>query len=202
MKISRPALIVVILSLWLAGAQAAGDPEAGRAKSATCTACHGADGNSPSPEWPKLAGQHARYLAETLRAFRAGTRTGTLMNGLAAGLTDEDIEDLAAFYAAQEIRPGETDPKLLPYGQRVYRGGVAEAEVPACMACHGPNGRGNPASAYPGVAGQHAQYVYTALQAYADGLVDSGNSQIMTDIARRMTERDMRAVATYIEGLR
>lgn len=201
MKTPWLLLLVLAFGAFAFNAYAAGDPEAGKAKTQSCAICHGEDGNSTTPQWPKIAGQHANYLEEQLRGFRSGVRVGQVMNEMAAPLSDEDIADLAAYFSAQTPLPGETDPRLLPHGEKVYRGGIAEAEVPACMACHGPNGQGNPGSAYPLLSGQHAEYTYIALQAYADGLVEGTNSYIMTDIARRMTERDMRAVATYVAGL-
>jgi len=194
--------LAVALCLCTFNSHAEGDAEAGKEKTQSCAICHGADGNSTTPQWPKIAGQHADYLEEQLEGFRSGVRVGQVMNEMASELSDQDIEDLAAYFSEQTPVLGETDPKLLPHGQKVYRGGIAETEVPACMACHGPNGQGNPGSAYPLLSGQHAEYVYIALQAYADGLVEGTNSYMMTDIARRMTDRDMRAVATYVEGLR
>ena len=195
-------LAALVLGLSHVAVLAEGDPEAGKTKIQSCAICHGEDGNSTTPQWPKIAGQHANYLEEQLTGFRSGVRAGQVMNEMAGELSDQDIEDLAAYYSEQTPMTGEADPKLLPHGQKVYRGGVVEQELPACMACHGPNGQGNPGSAYPLLSGQHAEYTYIALQAYADGLVEGENSYMMTDIARRMTDRDMRAVAEYVEGLR
>lgn len=194
--------VAVVLCLSAFNGHAEGDAQAGKAKTKSCAICHGQDGNSTTPQWPKIAGQHANYLEEQLIGFRSGVRIGKVMNEMAGELSDQDIEDLAAYFSQQTPVLGETDPKLLPHGRKVYRGGIAEAELPACMACHGPNGQGNPGSAYPLLSGQHAEYIYIALQGYADGLVEGKNSYMMTDIARRMTDRDMRAVATYVEGLR
>jgi cytochrome c553 len=194
--------VAVVLCLSAFNGHAEGDAQAGKAKTKSCAICHGQDGNSTTPQWPKIAGQHANYLEEQLIGFRSGVRIGKVMNEMAGELSDQDIKDLAAYFSQQTPVLGETDPKLLPHGRKVYRGGIAEAELPACMACHGPNGQGNPGSGYPLLSGQHAEYIYIALQGYADGLVEGKNSYMMTDIARRMTDRDMRAVATYVEGLR
>lgn len=201
MKMPCLVFVAAVLCLSAFNAPAEGDPAAGKAKSRSCAICHGDDGNSATPQWPKIAGQHANYLEEQLQGFRSGVRVGQVMNEMAGPLSDQDIADLAAYFSAQTPVPGQTDPRLLPHGETVYRGGIAEAQVPACMACHGPNGQGNPGSAYPLLSGQHAEYTYIALQAYADGLVEGENSYMMTDIARRMTDRDMRAVATYVAGL-
>lgn len=194
--------LVIGLSLMHTHAAADGDPAAGKAKSTTCMACHGADGNSANPEWPKLAGQHESYLVAQLKSYQEGKRENALMSPLAAGLSESDMADLAAFYASQELAPGKADPALVATGERVYRGGNASRGVPACIACHGPAGKGNPLSLYPSVAGQHATYTYMQLKAYADQLRKSDQNQMMRNIADRMSDSDMRAVASYIQGLR
>lgn len=180
-------------------AQAEGSAAAGQEKSAVCTACHGADGNSVNPEWPSLAGQHASYLAAQLAAFKSGQRQNALMTPMAIGLSDEDMQDLAAFYAAQQPVAREADPALVETGRQVYLGGVAERGVPACVACHGPTGLGNPLAEYPVVAAQHATYAALSLRAYAAG---ERPNPIMQDIAARMTEEEIIAVSSYLQGLR
>lgn len=180
-------------------AQAEGSVEAGQAKSAVCAACHGADGISFNPEWPSLAGQHAGFIAVQLAAFRDGVRQNPLMSPMAIGLSDEDIQDLAAFYHAQAPAALEADPELVERGARIYKGGDLARGVTACIACHGPTGQGNPLALYPVVAGQHATYAQLALRAYASG--ERANT-IMQEIAARMTDDDKAAVSAYLQGLR
>lgn len=173
--------------------------EAGQEKSAVCAACHGPDGNSFNPEWPTLAGQHASYTAEQLEAFKDGRRQNDLMTPMALGLSEQDMRDLAAFYAAQEPAALEADPDLVELGRKLYLGGDLERGVTACIACHGPSGQGNPLARYPVVAGQHATYTAATLQAYADG---QRPNPMMQQVAGRMTADDMRAVSAYLQGLR
>lgn len=182
-----------------AAALAEGSAEAGQAKSAVCTACHGIDGNSANPEWPSLAGQHAGFLRLQLQAFRDGQRQNPLMSPMAMGLSDEDISDLAAFFATQRPAAREADPELVEHGQRLFLGGDLERGITACIACHGPTGQGNPLANYPVVAGQHATYTATTLQAYAAG---ERANVMMQEIAARMSAEDMRAVSAYLQGLR
>jgi cytochrome c553 len=180
-------------------AHAGGSVEAGQEKSVVCAACHGPDGNSFNPEWPSLAGQHAGYTAEQLEAFKDGRRQNDLMTPMALGLSEQDMRDLAAYYAAQEPAALEADPELVELGRKLYLGGDLERGVTACIACHGPSGQGNPLARYPVVAGQHATYTAATLQAYADG---RRPNPMMQEIAGRMTVEDMRAVSAYLQGLR
>jgi len=193
-----------MIAILAAGATSAdGSVDAGAKKAATCAACHGADGNSQNPEWPNLAGQNARYLADTLQAFRDGTRVNVLMSGQAIALTDEDIDDLAAYYASQAPARQKADPELVGAGEKLYRGGDLERGISACIACHGPTGRGNPAAGYPSLAGQHAVYTAAQLRAYAAGerKTDAAQNQMMRSIAARLSASDIKAVASYIQGL-
>lgn len=186
------------------GALAAGDPAAGESKSVTCAACHGPDGNSVVGEWPKIAGQHAGYIARQLQLYKDGGRQNAVMLGMAAGLSPQDMQDLGAYYATQSVKPGVADSTLVALGERVYRGGNAVNGVPACMACHGPRGRGNPGSGYPALNGQHAQYTANVLRQFKAGAVwgngDAANA-IMATIAANLTEDEIVALASYIEGL-
>lgn len=198
----RKLLAVATLAAALgisSAAHAEGSVEAGQGKSAVCAACHGPDGNSFNPEWPSLAGQHASYTIEQLQAFKEGRRQNDLMSPMAIGLSEQDMRDLAAYYEAQEPAALEADPELVEDGQRIYRGGDLERGVTACIACHGPAGRGNPLARYPVVAGQHAAYTTATLQAYAEG---ERRHQMMEEIATRMSAQDMRAVGAYLQGLR
>jgi cytochrome c553 len=189
--------------LLAAEAHAAGNVEAGQVKSVTCSACHGLDGNSLNPEWPSIAGQHESYLVDSLRSFRDGARQNVLMSGMAMPLTDEDIADLAAYFAAQKPTGGVADPALVPNGERLYRGGNKDTGVPACLACHGPNGRGNPAAGWPSIGGQHATYSAAQLQAYRSATrTTDGDTQIMRNVAAKLSDDEIKAVTAYIQGLR
>jgi cytochrome c553 len=192
----------LLISLAFATAQAEGDVEAGKTKSATCAACHGVDGNSVNPEWPKLGGQHEGYLVQQLLYFADGERDNETMKGMAANLTEQDRADLAAYFASQEVSYGTADPELVELGERIYRAGNAESGVAPCMGCHGPNGAGNPPANYPALRGQHAKYVENQLHGFAEGnRINENSIKMMQLIARRMTNREIRAVASYVQGL-
>lgn len=181
-----------------------GSAEAGEAKSITCTACHGSGGNSVNPLWPNHAGQGAPYLVAQLEAFKSGQRKDPLMSPQAMLLTDEDMRDLAVYFeslpaAVQAVE----DPSTVNRGEALYRGGVADKGVPACLACHGPTGRGNPAARYPSLQGQHAAYTAKQLRDYSSGARESADAtQIMRDIASRLSNNEIQAVASYVQGLR
>ena len=182
--------------------QPTGDAEAGKAKSEKCVACHGVDGNSLNPEWPKLAGQHEDYLHKQLLYFYGGERENATMKGMVQGLSEEDAHDLAAYYASQEVTIGAADPELVELGEKIYRSGNAESGVAPCMGCHGPNGAGNPGANYPALRGQHAKYVEIQLHGFAEGKrVNENSVKMMQILASRMTNREIRAVASYIQGL-
>jgi len=201
-----PKLLVAVTALGVLclgpGAFAQGSVEAGQAKSAPCVACHGVDGNSVNPEWPSLAGQHESYLIKHLNLFRSGARQNVLMTPMAAGLSDEDIADLAAYFAAQSPQGLEAEPSKLQLGEKIYRAGKLKAAVAACIACHGPTGAGNPAAAYPSLKGQHATYTAAQLLAYRSGERVSDPNQMMRNIASGLTDAEIEAVASYIQGLR
>ncbi len=196
------AIVFAALALLVLDPADAGSAEAGQAKSVTCAACHGADGNSLNPEWPSLAGQHASYIVSSLQAYQSGGRSNVLMSGQAAPLSAEDIADLAAYFSAQLPAPRTADPALVAAGERLYRGGNRDSSVSACIACHGPAGRGNPGAAYPAIAGQHATYTAVQLRAYRAGERASDPNQIMRNVAARLTDEEIAAVAAYVQGLR
>lgn len=195
---------ILSLSAALASAPAAmaADATAGKTKAAACASCHGADGNSPNPEWPSLAGQHPKYLAKQLRDFKGGDRSNPLMSPMAAGLSDEDMADIAAYFSSQSLSGGKADPKLVDDGEKIYRGGNATTGVAACMGCHGPNGAGNPQANFPSLAGQHAAYTVLQLKAFRSGQRANDAGKMMQNIAARMTDAEIDAVASYIQGLR
>jgi len=182
----------------------AGSAEAGKARALTCTACHGPEGNSASPTWPNLAGQNAPYILAQLRAFQSGARQDPLMSGQAMILSDEDMANLAVYFeslpsAVQAV----ADVNLIDRGQALYRGGNLEDKSAACLACHGPTGRGNPAAKYPALQGQHAAYTAKQLNAYADGArTTDGKTRIMRDIAANLDKDDIAALSSYVQGLK
>ena len=181
---------------------AAGDPAAGEAKAAVCVACHGPAGNSVNPEWPKLAGQNAKYTAKQIRDFLAGeTRSNALMAPMIAGLSDQDIEDISAYYASQSSTGGFASEELHALGERIYRGGVMESGVPACIACHGPRGAGNGPAGFPRLAGQHAKYTAKQIDDWRNGSRANDPNGMMADAVRYLTPRETQAVSEYIAGL-
>jgi cytochrome c553 len=181
-----------------------GDAQRGLAKSQTCVACHGNDGNSVIPDYPKIAGQHAGYIVESLHEYRegpGGERDNPIMYGMVANLSDQDILDLAAYYSEQKITLGEADPALVTLGERIYRGGNVEANVPACIACHGPRGEGNAAANFPALSGQNAGYIAAQLHAFRNGTRKGGVNDMMAHVVERMSEEEIKAVASYVSGL-
>ena len=185
-------------------AVADGDASAGQAKSAICAACHGADGNSSVPNWPKLAGQHANYIARQMTLIKSGDRPVPEMMGFVAGLSDQDIQDLAAWYSSQTSNGGIADESLVALGERIYKAGNANSGVPACMSCHGPAGEGNPLSLYPALAGQHAMYTSKMLTGFRAGDhwgEDDGPSKVMNGAAAELNDMEIEAVADYMQGL-
>jgi cytochrome c553 len=182
----------------------AGSADAGKAKAITCTACHGPAGNSVNPLWPNIAGQGAPYLLAQLQAFKAGTRSDPLMTSQAMMLSDQDMADLAVYFeslpsAAQAV----ADPSLVDKAEALYRGGDVSDQISACIACHGPTGRGNPAANYPALAGQHSAYSAKQLRDYASGARKSdGKTRMMRDIAAKLSEDEIVALASYVQGLR
>lgn len=182
-------------------AASSADAKAGQAKSAVCAGCHGPDGNSVNPEWPKLAGQHPKYIYKQLRNFKRKVRVNAIMNAQAANLSDQDMRDLAAYFSAQRTSPGNAGEQNLKLGESIYRGGVAGRGVPACMACHGPAGAGNAAAAFPKLSYQHAPYVANQLHAYRAGERANDPAGMMRSIAAGLTDQQIEAVAQYISGL-
>jgi cytochrome c553 len=187
-----------------------GTAAAGATKAALCSSCHGPNGNSTNPEWPRLAGQNAVYIAEQLRLFRSGVRNNPVMRPLAAALSDQDIDDLAVYYEAQTPTGLEADPSYWKAGEALYLRGDAAHQVPACIACHGPVGRGNLAAGYPALRAQQSVYVVKQLNDYASGArysaphpaTASRNGIMMFTIAKRLSSEQIRDVASYVQGMR
>ncbi len=195
-------LIVSLGALAVAGnASAAGDATAGQTKSATCAGCHGADGNSMNPAWPKLAGQHANYIAKQLHDFKGGARKDATMSAMAAPLSEQDVDDLAAFFSTKKTQLGTTAKDMLEAGQALYRAGNAASGVPACAGCHGPTGMGNAQAKFPRLSGQHADYVAKALKDFRSGARANDAGKMMRSIAGKMTDAEIAAVAQYVQGL-
>ncbi len=199
--IQAAASLLAVISLQ---AVAEGDAAAGQAKSAICAACHGADGNSVVPNWPKLAGQHASYMVRQFGLIKSGARPVPEMQGIVATISDQDIQDIAAWFSSQTRKIGVADESAVELGARIYKAGNAEKGVPACMSCHGPAGEGNPLSGYPALAGQHAMYTNKMLTGFHAGDHwgdDDGPSVVMSGVALSLSREEIDAVSSYIQGL-
>lgn len=176
----------------------------GKAKAMVCTACHGPDGNSSNPIWPNLAAQNPSYIVAQLKAFKAGTRQNPSMAPMVAPLTEGDMEEIANFFAAQtlKVRPLAADQSAsAAAGAKIYRGGDAERAIPACMACHGPDGGGNPGSGYPALRGQQFDYTVAQLTNYHSGARQTDPQSMMRTVAKRLTEDDIKNLARYVSAL-
>ena len=196
--IGAAALAALSLS---AHAQAA-KPDLGKGAASfgqVCAACHAADGNSVITANPKLAGQHPEYLVKQLTEFKSGKRDNAIMKGMASALSEDDMKNVAAFYASKQPKPGAARNKeLVALGEKIYRGGIADRQVPACAGCHSPSGAGIPAQ-YPRLSGQHSDYTELQLKGFRDGV--RKNNAVMTGVAAKMNDREIKAVADYISGL-
>ena len=197
-----------ILSITISGAivsnsaLAVGSVEAGASKAVVCQACHGANGNSANPEWPSLAGIGADYIAEQLKNFKEGKRTNPVMMPNVANLSADDMADLGAYFDSLTNTGLEADPSYWQAGEKLYRGGDAARGIPACMACHGPTGRGNEPAKFPALRGQQSVYLGKQLNDYASGARATGPNGIMQTVAKRLSPDDIRNVASYLQGIR
>lgn len=168
--------------------------------STVCAACHGPDGNSMIPANPKLAQQHPEYLLKQLKEFKSGKRANAIMSGMVASLSEDDMKNIAYWLASKKAKPGfAKDKETVILGERIFRGGIPDRQIPACAGCHSPNGAGIPAQ-YPRIAGQHIDYAVTQLVAFRDGV--RKNSAQMSGVAAKMNDREIKAVSDYIAGLR
>ena len=197
------AAMVALISVTSAVAADYGDPaKAQSIANQICAACHGADGNSPLPMNPSLAGQHPEYLFKQLNEFKSGNRNNAVMMGMVAGLSAEDMRNLSAYYAAQKLREAAAkDKDLVAHGRKLFRGGNLATGVAACAGCHSPNGAGIP-SQYPRLAGQHPEYVVAQLKAFRAGERANDTNNMMRAVAARLTDKEIAAVAEYLSGLR
>jgi cbb3-type cytochrome c oxidase subunit III len=180
-----------------------GDAKAGEGKAAVCGACHGMDGNPSDKQYPKLAGQNETYIARQITLFQTQKRANAVMMGFAASLSQQDMHDIGAYFATKSASPGVADDKLLDRGQALYRGGDTKLGVPACMACHGPDGRGMAGTGFPQLGSQWTEYVSAKLKDWKGGTSwgDDAKAKIMPAIAQSLSEADINAVSSYIEGL-
>ncbi len=184
-------------------AHAQGDAAAGQGKTAICAGCHGADGNSMMANFPKLAGQGEKYLIKQLKDIQSGTRPVVEMTGMLNGLTDQDLADISAYFASQKATLGAAKAELVEKGEMVYRAGNMATGLPACIGCHAPDGQGNRAAAFPALAGQHGDYIAAQLKKFRSGdRANDGESRMMRDVASKLTDAEIDAVASYIQGLR
>ena len=207
----KPFVSFLMVALFAASAVAADEKAAPQAAkpdlvkgaasyAAVCVACHAADGNSTTPVNPKLAQQHPEYLVKQLKEFKSGKRANAVMSGFAGALSDEDMKNIAYWLASQKAKPGfAKDKETILLGERIYRGGIADRQIAACAGCHSPNGAGVPAQ-YPRLGGQHADYTAAQLVAFRDGVRKNGEQ--MSGVARKMNDREIKAVSDYIAGLR
>jgi len=176
-----------------------GNVSEGQVKSAACQGCHGLDGNSFSPDWPNLASQNARYLSRQIRDFQSGARQDPTMQSMVTELVEQDIMDIAAYFATQKVQADAASNSAA--GRRLYMGGNRYTHLPACAGCHGPNGTGNGPGGIPGLAGQKPGYVIKTLRDFKTGIRNNDRNQIMQDIAVKMTEKEMEAVAQFLAGM-
>ncbi len=199
--------VVILASTLILAASASmghaqGNAAAGESKVVVCGACHGATGNSAVAENPKLAGQNARYLLKQLQDIKSGARNVALMTGLLNNSSDQDLQDIAAFYAAQEKTLEGANPDLVELGESIYRSGVESLNVAACSACHSPTGQGNDQAGFPALGGQHATYTANQLKAFRSGArANDGNAMPMRIVSERLTDREIDAIASYLSGL-
>ena len=200
----KKVILSLIICLGVTGvAFAKGDANAGKDKVATCSACHGATGVSPAPNWPNLAGQGEKYLIKQISDIKAGNRAVPEMTPFVAKLTAQDIEDIAAYYSSQPAPLGVSNPKFTSIGQSLFRGGDTKRSIPACGACHSPNGSGMALASFPRIAGQKVSYTIKQLKDFREGdRTNDGDTRIMRSIAEKLSNKEVEAVAHYISGLR
>jgi len=201
MKASLLGAMILALSALVSFTANAADIEAGKTKSAVCAACHGADGNSTNAAWPSLAGQHASYIYKQLKDFKEGRRNDATMIGMVALLNDEDMKNVAAYFESQQAKAVAFDADMIAAGENIYRGGITETKVAACMGCHSPGGTGNGPAGWPSLKGQHPEYLVVQLQNFKMGLRANDSGKMMRNVVVRMSDMEMKSVAAYIAGI-
>ena len=196
--------IIAVSSMVMTSVSVAGDAAAGKAKSAACGGCHGFDGNSPIAMYPKIAGQNEAYIVKQIQDYKADkTRKNEIMKGMAASLSDADAADIGAYFQAQNVSAAATfDESKIAAGREIYKGGDMQKGIPACQACHGPNGSGTAGIGYPAVGGQYVDYNLAQLKAFKSGARSNDDKRMMRDIVAKMSEEDMIAVANYMASLK
>lgn len=198
-RIALCALISITANTYAASGEQSSDVNAGQSKSSTCQGCHGPDGNSFSPDWPNLAQQNAGYLAKQIHDFQSGARKDPTMSSMVIGLNEQDIRDIAAYFASQAVKADPTAKSVT--GNKIYAGGNSYTHVPACAGCHGPHGVGNGPGAIPNLAGQKPGYVAKTLRDFKSKTRSNDRNQIMQDIAEKMSEKEIDAVALFLAGM-
>ncbi len=193
--------ISLMLSLGLVVTAQAGDAASGKQLSASCAACHGSDGNSPAASFPKLAGLGEKYLLKQLKDFKSGARANPIMAGQVAVLNESQMGDVAAYYASQTRSVGYAAKDKVALGEKIFRAGNKATGVPACLACHGADGQGMSAAGFPALGGQHGDYIKAQLVAFQEDKRTNDASKVMRDIAGRMSNKEVSAVSSYIQGL-
>ena len=197
-------LVIVLLFIGSAATQLAfaqGNAAAGQTKAALCATCHGAEGNSELAINPKLAGQNAAYITKQLKDYKAGVRSNPTMSAMVLNLSEEDMEDIAAWYSSQQVTLQGADPEIVELGESLYRAGNKELAVPACSACHSPTGRGNAPAGFPSLGGQHAEYTLEQLKNFRFGVRQNDGNSMMRSVVERLTDRELEALASYVSGL-
>ena len=197
-------LVIVLLFIGSATTQLAfaqGNAAAGQTKAALCATCHGAEGNSELAINPKLAGQNAAYIIKQLKDYKAGVRSNPTMSAMVLNLSEEDMEDIAAWYSSQQVTLQGADPEIVELGESLYRAGNKELAVPACSACHSPTGRGNAPAGFPSLGGQHAEYTLEQLKNFRAGVRQNDGNSMMRAVVERLTDRELEALASYVSGL-
>jgi cbb3-type cytochrome c oxidase subunit III len=211
-ELMNKVLVSLLLTLGITGiAHAAGNAEAGQEKVAVCGACHGADGNSAAPNFPKLAGQGESYLFKQLQDIKAGSTPGAPegvgrkvleMTGMLDPFNEQDLADIAAYFSSQKMTVGMADPALVEQGEKLFRGGKLDLGMPSCTGCHAPNGVGNDLAGFPQLGGQHAAYTAKQLTDFREGSrTNDGDAAIMRTIASKLSNKDIEALSSYIQGL-
>ena len=199
-------VVIVIVSVFIGSASvqlafAQGDAAVGQSKAALCATCHGAEGNSEFPMNPKLAGQNATYIAKQLMDYKSGVRSNPTMSAMVLNLSEQDMQDISAWYSSQQVTLQGADPKFVELGESLYRAGIKELAVPACSACHSPTGRGNAPAGFPSLGGQHAEYTLQQLRDFRAGVRQNDESSMMRIVVERLTDRELEALASYVSGL-
>ena len=199
-------VVIVIVSVFIGNASvqlalAQGDAAVGRSKAAICATCHGAEGNSELSMNPKLAGQNATYITKQLMDYKSGVRSNQTMSAMVLNLSEQDMQDISAWYSSQQVTLQGADPKFVELGESLYRAGNKELAVAACSACHSPTGRGNAPAGFPSLGGQHAEYTLQQLKDFRAGVRQNDESSMMRIVVERLTDRELEALASYVSGL-